>query len=169
MKKVMLIYTRKTRGFTIIELLIVIVIIAILAAITLVAYSNIQNRANDSRRAQDLASIKSMLLAYEVVNGGVPKTIGATSYASVTYSGWDASNSPTWLAFLRPSNSAIPVDPVNTITSNNNPPGNGNFDYFYYCYTAGSGPLPATDNVRIGYHSSNGLVVTSDFAVDACL
>lgn len=163
-------YPKKTRGFTIIELLIVIVIIAILAAITLVAYSNIQSRAVDSRRAQDLASIKSMLLSYAVVNGGLPKTLGATSYTnSVTYSGWDASVSPNWLAFLRPYNDAIPVDPVNTLTSSNNPPGGGNFNYFYYCYTAGSGPLPATDNVRIGYHSSNGLLVTSDFAIDACL
>lgn len=36
------------RGFTIVELLIVIVIIAILAAITMVAYNGITNRANQS-------------------------------------------------------------------------------------------------------------------------
>ena len=34
----------KSRGFTIVELLIVIVVIAILAAITVVAYNGIQNR-----------------------------------------------------------------------------------------------------------------------------
>lgn len=38
----------KTRGFTIVELLIVIVVIAILAAITIVAYNGIQNRAKAS-------------------------------------------------------------------------------------------------------------------------
>lgn len=40
---------KQTRGFTIVELLIVIVIIGILAAITIVAYNGIQARANDSR------------------------------------------------------------------------------------------------------------------------
>ena len=36
---------RKDRGFTIVELLIVIVVIAILAAITIDDYNGIQNRA----------------------------------------------------------------------------------------------------------------------------
>ena len=38
----------RSRGFTIVELLIVIVVIAILAAITIVAYTGIQERARVS-------------------------------------------------------------------------------------------------------------------------
>lgn len=45
----------KAKGFTIVELLIVVVIIAILAAITIVAYNGIQNRAKTSS-AQSLAN-----------------------------------------------------------------------------------------------------------------
>jgi prepilin-type N-terminal cleavage/methylation domain-containing protein len=40
-------------GFTIVELLIVIVVIGILAAITIVAYNGIQDRANDTSVKSD--------------------------------------------------------------------------------------------------------------------
>jgi prepilin-type N-terminal cleavage/methylation domain-containing protein len=42
------------KGFTIVELLIVVVVIAILAAITIVAYNGIQNRSHDSAVQNDL-------------------------------------------------------------------------------------------------------------------
>ena len=48
---------KKHTGFTIVELLIVIVVIAILAAITIVAYNGVQQRARDARRATDLSNI----------------------------------------------------------------------------------------------------------------
>ncbi len=52
-------YRNKTlrHGFTIVELLIVIVVIAILAAISVVAYTGIQNRANDATVLSDLDRI----------------------------------------------------------------------------------------------------------------
>lgn len=40
---------KNKNGFTIVELLIVIVVIGILAAITIVAYNGIQNRAQDTK------------------------------------------------------------------------------------------------------------------------
>ena len=160
-------WAQKQTGFTIVELLIVIVVIAILVAITVASFNGIRVRAQDAKRAQDMASIKKALRAYETINSGLPRTTGAYT-GGVTYSGWDASMSPNWLAFLRADHGSMPVDPVNTM-SGTNPPAGGNFTYFYYCYTAGSGPLPATDNVRIGYHKGNSTVVTDNFAVLACL
>lgn len=47
----------KQLGFTIVELLIVIVVIGILASITIVAYNGIQNRARDTQNQSEAASI----------------------------------------------------------------------------------------------------------------
>lgn len=58
------------KGFTIVELLIVIVVIAILAALTIVAYNGIQQRARDSVRKSDLAAIAKALKLYAVDNNG---------------------------------------------------------------------------------------------------
>lgn len=64
---------RKRRaGFTIVELLIVIVVIAILAAIAVTSYSGINNRANDSAVQSDLKNIAKKLEIYKVDNGVYP-------------------------------------------------------------------------------------------------
>lgn len=52
---------KSTSGFTIVELLIVIVIIGILAAITVVAYNGIQNRGYDTSVQSDLRNIAKKL------------------------------------------------------------------------------------------------------------
>lgn len=54
------------KGFTIVELLIVIVVIAILAAISIVAYTGIQNRASDSAVKSDLVAIAKQYALYRV-------------------------------------------------------------------------------------------------------
>jgi prepilin-type N-terminal cleavage/methylation domain-containing protein len=48
---------RKTTGFTIVELLIVIVVIAILASITVVAFNGVQDRARKSKISSDLGQL----------------------------------------------------------------------------------------------------------------
>lgn len=58
-------WARKQTGFTIVELLIVVVVIAILAAITIVAYNGIQNRAYDSSVQSDLANIAKQYEIYK--------------------------------------------------------------------------------------------------------
>ena len=60
---------RRNQGFTIVELLIVIVVIAILAAITIVAYNGIQQRARDNVRKSDVATIVKAPHLYQIDNG----------------------------------------------------------------------------------------------------
>lgn len=52
---------KKAYGFTIVELLIVIVVIGILAAISIVAYTGVQNQAHTAAVKSDLGSIKKQL------------------------------------------------------------------------------------------------------------
>ena len=62
----------KAKAFTIVELLIVIVVIAILAAISIVAYTGIQNRAADTTVQSDLRSIAGKIMEYHALNGTHP-------------------------------------------------------------------------------------------------
>jgi prepilin-type N-terminal cleavage/methylation domain-containing protein len=59
---------KTTSGFTIVELLIVIVIIGILAAITIVAYNGIQDRARVSSVSSALSQSAKKLKLYQVDN-----------------------------------------------------------------------------------------------------
>lgn len=59
-------------GFTIVELLIVIVVIAILAAISVVAYNGIQVRASDASKVQKINDIAKALEMYKADNGQYP-------------------------------------------------------------------------------------------------
>lgn len=66
----------KQPGFTIVELLIVIVVIGILAAITIVAYSGIQQRANNTVIIDAASKSARVIQAYIVANGVYPLTSG---------------------------------------------------------------------------------------------
>lgn len=59
-------------GFTIVELLIVIVVIAILAAITIVAYNGIQQRASNAKTEQALTSWLKAIKLYKADKGTYP-------------------------------------------------------------------------------------------------
>jgi general secretion pathway protein G len=80
---------KSIKGFTIVELLIVIVVIGILAAITIVAYNGVQARANDTRRASSVKTIAGLLEIFYQDNGRYP--VYSTELSSST---WAATNIP---------------------------------------------------------------------------
>ena len=59
----------KQTGFTIVELLIVIVVIGILAAITMVAYNNVQERARVSQANSELKDLNQAIQAARINAG----------------------------------------------------------------------------------------------------
>ena len=71
---------KKSRsGFTLVEISIVIVIIAILAGITVVSYKSIQARSRDAKRQTDVANIIKAMELYYSDTGSYPAPTGPTS------------------------------------------------------------------------------------------
>lgn len=68
----MFIPKRKQKGFTIVELLIVIVVIGILATITIVVYNGIQTRAENTKTVQAVSQYVRGILSYSALNGVYP-------------------------------------------------------------------------------------------------
>jgi len=64
----------KQTGFTIVELLIVIVVIGTLAAITIVAYNGIQTRTKNVSTQSAIAQVQKLVEAYAAQTGSYPST-----------------------------------------------------------------------------------------------
>ena len=71
------------RGFTIVELLIVIVVIGILAAITIVAYNGVTQRARVASLSTDLEGATKQLAIDQVTDGAYP-VVPAAGYTVAT-------------------------------------------------------------------------------------
>lgn len=65
------------KGFTLLELIIVIAIIGILATLGLTSFTGAQQKARDTKRKGDLKAIQNAVEQYFTDNGGYPDTGGA--------------------------------------------------------------------------------------------
>lgn len=80
--EVMKIRVAKQTGFTIVELLIVVVVIAILAAITIVAYTGIQNRTKSAAVDTTLKQAATKIESSAVLNAGVyPDSLATAGFS----------------------------------------------------------------------------------------
>lgn len=135
----------KSRGFTLIELMVAISIVSIISAVGLVGYGQAQKYARDARRKQDLKSIQLALELYKQVNNIYP-----TSYADAT-----TKLVPTYIA-------AIPTDPKSVLYgyfSNSASCGSYAINQFYYLTTTLENDSDAERNQVKQYKSCDGNLV----------
>lgn len=62
------------RGFTLVELMIVITVIAILATIAVVSFTRVQKQARDTKRKGDVRAIATAMQAYFTERNSYPAT-----------------------------------------------------------------------------------------------
>lgn len=115
---------RKNKGFTLVELLVVVAIIGLLASIVLVSLNTARQKARDTRRLGDLRQVAIALeLYYDNNNNAYPTVIGCTT-ANWTGTMSTALEGGGYMT-------EVPVDPINNAT-------------YFYAY---SSPTPSTEYV----------------------
>jgi prepilin-type N-terminal cleavage/methylation domain-containing protein len=95
------------KGFTLIEILVAVAIIAILATIGFTIYATAEKNARDSKRKEDLRELASGIEVYHQTNNNYPPHSG-------TLSSTDTSNWPTFLGASYINK--MPLDPINNAT-----------------------------------------------------
>lgn len=120
------------KGFTIVELLIVIVVIGILAALVLNTFSGAQKRARDTERQGDINALATQLEVYYNDNGAYPQweQINTETEAKGAFPGLDVG------AMNAPSNN-VDFDLQNTVST-------GISEYGYQAWEDTAATIPCT-------------------------
>ncbi len=134
------------QGFTVVEVMIVIVVIGILAGITLVVYGGAQGQARDTERKVDIADIQEALELYYLDNKTYPSS--ASTAPNKINGSWVTSSEPNWANLasqLVPKYlPALPIDPQGGTTTSPAISSGFNYDYLRltngWCGTSSSKP-----------------------------
>lgn len=138
-----------SRGFSLIELLVVITIIAVLSTVGLIAYSSVAKQGRDSKRQSDLRSIQSALEQYFADQLYYPSTAGMDALLN---SGGPFTNggSKVWM-------NSVPQDPqgTNRYRYESFPPSCTNNCSSYCLYAKLEGSSPGKPAVCTSYAAYN--------------
>lgn len=77
---------KRVGGYTIVEVLTIVVVISILAGVSIVGYSGLQARARDSQRKDDFKNLQNALEFYKKQNNSYPQCDAVAAYSTSTNS-----------------------------------------------------------------------------------
>ena len=133
---------KTTKGFTLVELLVVIAILAILATVSVVGYTSYINSTNDAAAHSELAQIKTYMANYDLVSGNKDGIVSAEEVNA-------AINSSTGDAEMLKYAAYINVDATNKVVKYSKNSGNAYWnlttgEVVKGAYTAPSAPATST-------------------------
>lgn len=145
------------RGFTLIEMLIVITIVGLLATIAISAASYARNKARDGKRLGDVSRIQTALALYYADNRAFPAgtdlALGGPGATALCDSGWSAAECAGTPFMVRVPSAPTPADgpcmPVQNAYTYTQIGGGADYQ-LTFCLGGKVGDLPA------GVHSGNG-------------
>lgn len=151
---------RKNQGFTLVEILIVVIILGILAAIVIPQFTNASQDARRSSLSSQLQTLRSQIELYKLQHKDLlPNIVGGTDGATPDYTNWDILTKKTDVdgvvdaaGEFGPYMQAPPKNPLNGLAAVVNADGTAaagsacGFVYDYGTAGAGTGKIYGTDS-----------------------
>ncbi len=144
------------RGFTLVEILIVVIILGILAAIVIPQFTNASQDARKSSLVSQLQTLRSQIELYKLQHGDtLPNLVGGTDGATPVVTNWN----PLTVAAVYPAGGttsfgpymqAAPKNPLNglgAVVDGTGAAAAATACGFVYDYTGGTGRIFGTDGV----------------------
>lgn len=140
-------------GFTVVELLIVIIVLAILAAVVLVAYGNVTAQAQYSGERQDFANLQRIIELYKSDRSAYPNSqncVNTPGHYNYQYQwcGWDHGQGDSFIPGVVPAYVAVLPTLSSSLPSNNT---------YLYQSRAADGTSPGTDQYQLIRYNPAGL------------
>jgi general secretion pathway protein G len=140
---------RNSRGFTLVEILIVVIILGILAAIVIPQFTNASNDARNNSVASTLQTMRGQIELFKIQHGDLPPA--QTALTVVLTGKTNAADLTTVVATgtLGPYVQSFPVNPVNGWSTVAAAPG-ASIGWVYTTAAGGAYAVSATDTTGTG-------------------